>query len=219
VLEGVNPELIEAGDGISLDGTDGLWVDHVTFHAISDGFIDATQRAGHLTFSWLKNDGDNPAACTGRHPRSNELSRTTATIHHTLWQHVDGRAPLVTHGGSRVHLYDNVVLDDVDYAVGAACGAEVRLERTTFQNVATPTLKATCSDDGTLGSIAARDGKNVYGAGVGSHRSDGAAASEPNDAVFSVPYAYELEPAESARTKVLARAGAGGPWALAWGNP
>lgn len=208
----VNPDLIEAGDGITIDGGDGVWVDHATFDLVSDGFIDSTTSSQNLTFSWIKNEGFNGAACNNRHPRSNELADTTVTIHHTLWEQVDGRAPLVTHAASRVHLFDNVVNDDVSYAVGASCDAQVLLEETTFTDVAYPTAKFPCSDGPDLGLIAAARHGNVYGSGH--HQSDGADAPEPDDAVFDVPYAYTPDPASKASLLVPEWAGAGARWAL-----
>jgi pectate lyase len=229
-LYGVNPELIEAGDGITLDGADGVWVDHLTFWRISDGFIDSTTGSKNLTFSFVKNDGENPAACLGKHPRSNELSDTTATIHHTVWQHVDGRAPLATHSEARVHLFDDVVLDDPSYGLGSACGAQVVLEATSFQSVKAPTGKfdfllqndstmVACADSDALGLIHAAGNGNVYDANVGSHQSNGMDTPEPADAVFAVPYAYNVEPADAATTRVLTWAGAGARWARTLEEP
>jgi pectate lyase len=212
-LYGVNEELIEAGDGISVDGADGVWIDHVTFRFISDGFVDATTGSKNLTLSWLRNEGQNPFACFESHPRSNELSDTSATIHHTLWQDVDGRAPLATRA-SRVHLFDNVVRGSVSYAVGAACGAEILLEATTFEHTSVPTARFDCQDDEALGHIRAEGGENVYGAGVGRHQAAGLAVPEPADPVFDPPYPYLLDSAASARHVVPERAGAGSRWAL-----
>ncbi|HTQ06753.1 MAG TPA: hypothetical protein VMI54_23010 [Polyangiaceae bacterium] len=219
VLDGVNPGLIEAGDGITIDGGDGVWVDHATFDLVSDGFIDSTTSSQNLTFSWIKNDGTNPQACSGRHPRSNELADTTVTIHHTLWEHVDGRAPLSTHPASRLHLFDNVVTDDVNYAVGSGCDAQVLLEETTFDQVKYPTAKFSCSDNADLGFIAAAGHGNVYGEEVGHHQSNGADAPEPSDTVFDVPYPYTLDPASKAGLVVPQWAGAGARWALPLETP
>jgi pectate lyase len=213
-LYGVNPKLIEAGDGITIDGGDGVWVDHATFNLISDGFIDSTTSSQNLTFSWIKNDGANPDACNGRHPRSNELADTTATIHHTLWEHVDGRAPLATRSGSRVHLFDNVVNDDVDYAVGSACEAQVLLEESTFEHVKYPTAKFPCTDGATDYGLIATDHGNVYGPDVGHHQVDKVDAPEPSDSVPPLPYPYTLDPAGKASLLVPVWAGAGGRWPL-----
>jgi len=215
-LYGVNPGLIEAGDGITIDGGDGVWVDHATFNLISDGFIDSTTSSQNLTFSWIKNDGTNPDACNQRHPRSNELSDTNATIHHSLWEHVDGRAPLATKSGARLHLFDNVVTDDVNYAVGSSCQAQVLLEESTFEHVKYPTAKFPCTDGATdFGLIEAAGHGNVYGSD-GRHQVDHMDALEPDDAVsaFTYPYELALDPASKASLLVPVWAGAGGRWPL-----
>ena len=212
-LYGVNPDLIEAGDGISLDEADGIWVDHVTFEAISDGFIDATTGSKNLTFSWLKNNGHNVFACGDKHPRSNELADTTATIHHTLWQQVSGRAPLARGDASRVHLFSNVVIDAATYAVGSGCDAQVLLEATSFETVAAPTSKQTCSDPMTLGLI--RAGGNQY-VDAGPHLAGDMPATEPHDDQVFTPsydYAQAVDAADTARFIVPQRAGAGSRWA------
>jgi pectate lyase len=213
-LFGVNPELIEAGDGVTIDEGEGIWLDHLSFKAISDGFVDATSGAKNLTLSWLRNDGENSFACEDRHPRSNEFADTTATIHHSLWRAVSGRAPRVTRAISRVHLFDNVVSDDVDYAVAAACGAQILLEDSVFEDVATPTAKYPCDDSSELGLIRAQGRGNLY-TRVGPHRVDKDEAPEPNDgAVFTPAYDYVPEPADEVRYTVPERAGAGSRWAL-----
>lgn len=213
-LYGVNPTLIEAGDGITIDKGDGVWVDHTTFNLISDGFIDSTTMSQNLTFSWIKNDGTNRDACTGRHPRSNELTDTTATIHHTLWEHVDGRAPLSTQSGAHLHLFDNVVTDDVSYAVGSSCNAQVLLEESTFEKVKYPTARFPCMAGSTdYGLIDAAGHGNVYAADDGHHQLDGMDAPEPADAA-GVTYPYTAEPASTASLLVPEWAGAGARWAL-----
>lgn len=211
VLYGVNPSLIEAGDGITLDNADGVWVDHATFWRVSDGFVDSTTGSKNLTLSWILNDGENPDACLGRHPRSNDLSNTTATIHHTLWKHVNGRAPIVTDAGALVHLFDNMVEDDVGYAVGSGCDAQVLVEDSVFEDVKVWTAKFECSDSTALGLIHAAG--NVY-TGSGVHQSDNVEAPEPADSVFTPPYAYTPDPVDGVRFVIPVWAGAGARWAL-----
>ena len=40
MLEDINPALVEAGDAISIDDSSHVWVDHMAFNKISDGYID-----------------------------------------------------------------------------------------------------------------------------------------------------------------------------------
>jgi pectate lyase len=211
----VNPTMIEAGDAITLTAPTEVWVDHCTFKWISDGFIDAGAGTNAVTVSWSHYDGLNDYACTGHHPRASQFEDAVGTIHHSFWDHVDTHAPTVAHSTSRVHLFDNYTSDDGDYAVEASCGAQVLLEASTFENVVHPTSKTTCSDvPPALGLLRAPTGSNLYRDDVGTNRSDGADAPEPEDAVFTPPYAYSLDPPATAWVNVESRAGAGGPWAV-----
>jgi pectate lyase len=212
----VNPTMIEAGDAISLTQPSDAWVDHCTFKWISDGFTDASAGTTNVTISWSHYDGLSDDACSGHHPRASQFVDAVGTLHHNFWDHVDTHAPTVSHPTARVHLYDNYTTDDADYAVEASCGAQVLLEGNTFENVVYPTSKTTCSDLTTqLGFLRAPTGSNLYRDNVGPHRSDGADAPEPEDAVvFTPPYSYTVDPPATAWVNVSLRAGAGGQWAL-----
>jgi pectate lyase len=211
----VNPGLIEGGDALNFDGTTRTWVDHCTYKWISDGFTDLSANSVETTFSWNRFDGQNDAECRGRHLRSSEPIDSEATYHHCFWQHVDGRAPFVHGAAARVHLYNNVVLDALDYAVGSGCLGQVLLEGSYFEDVATPTNRRDCVETpGQLGLIQAVAGSNLYGAGTVGHLTAGASADEPHDSVFAPAYPYELESAADIRYRVPERAGAGSRWAL-----
>ncbi len=213
----VNRDMIEAGDGFDLTQVSNVWLDHLTFKWISDGFTDGRPGSRGVTISWTRYDGVNDLACGGRHPRASQFSETEATIHHSLWESTNSRSPLFDSTGARAHLFNNVVSNNAEFGVGSACGAEVLLEGSTFENVATPTLKWTCPDTGDLvGSIRAPLGSNSYDDDVGPHRIGGAEGPEPSDAdVFHPTYKYSVDPADVALLQVLSRAGAGGPWAQA----
>jgi len=208
----VNHTLIEAGDALGLGGTSDVWLDHITTKWISDGFTDIKDASQGVTLSWMHYDGISPDACHGKHPRVSQITDSTVTLHHCFFDHPDAHTPVVDHPKARVHVYDNLVQDADGYGVGAACSAQVLMEAVTFKTVGNPTAKRTCTDDMTLGLISAPPGSNLYLSDVGKHT--GGDGSEPHDTVFTPPYDYALEPANSAWPKVQARAGAGGPWAL-----
>jgi pectate lyase len=206
----VNPETIETGDGVSIGGASRIWLDHLTFRWIGDGFLDVGN-ATDATFSWLHFDGRSEFACAGRHPRANELSASVATIHHSFYDRVLGRAPAVNGSVASVHLLNNVVFDDPDYGVAANCGAEVVVEGSSFESVAFPTVRRECADDATIvGAILARD--NAYDA-TGPHQRLGVDSPEPRDAVPPPPYDYPVDDANDVRFTVRERAGAGSLWA------
>ena len=213
----VNPEIIEAGDGVGIERASRIWLDHVTFRWIGDGFVDVTDvmgQASDITLSWIHFDGNSEFACADHHPRANEISGASVTIHHSFYDHVTGRAPLANRAPARVHLFNNLVSDNPDYAVGAACGAEILLEESLFESVSFPTLRRDCPDDASLGKIFAPEGSNEYDASTGSHQLSGADSPEPRDMVVPPAYDYVLDDALDARDTVRDRAGAGAHWGL-----
>jgi pectate lyase len=211
-LYDVNPELIEAGDAFTLEKASQVWIDHCTTKWISDGFLDSHPGTKDVTLSWLHLDGVTSYECNGAHTRACQLNDTTATVHHTFFDHVFGHAPRVDGSLSQVHVFNDLVSDDLSYAVGSICGAQVLMEANTLQRVATPTARVGCADDSALGAISAPEGSNYYGDDVGSHV--GGDGKEPHDAVFDPPYPYTPEAPQTTWRNVMSRAGAGGPWPL-----
>lgn len=209
-LYDVNSTLFEAGDAFTVSGAERVWLDHCTTKWISDGFIDASSGT-EITLSWLHFDGISNNACDGQHIRTSQLSGVTATIHHCFFDHVTSLSPRIDASGAQVHFFDNLLADNPGYGVASTCGAEVLVEANTFQRVATPTSRSTCSDDTELGRIDAPAGSNLYDDDVGDHH--GGDNLEPSDDVFTPPYEYELDDPRGAWLEVLSRAGAGGRWA------
>jgi pectate lyase len=208
----VNAKLTEAGDAFGLIKPSQVWLDHSTTKWISDGFTDLGAGTRGVTVSWLHYDGVTSDECDGEHTRAVTATESELTLHHCFFDHVESHAPRVDVASTRVHLFDNLISDDLSYGVASSCGAQVLMEGNTFQRVAIPTERSSCADGSALGAISAPPGSNFYGDDVGSHR--GGDGQAPHDAVFTPPYAYTVEPPQSAWLTVLARAGAGGPWAL-----
>lgn len=58
LLEDINPALVEAGDAISVDDSSHIWIDHMAFNKISDGYIDIGN-SQNVTLSWNRFYGYN----------------------------------------------------------------------------------------------------------------------------------------------------------------
>jgi pectate lyase len=212
-LYDVNRGLIEAGDAIGMQGASDIWLDHVTTKWISDGLTDISPGTRNVTLSWMHYDGILPAACRGQHTHPSTIHDSSVTLHHSFFDHGDSHTPLVDGEQAQVHIFNNLIQDNAGYGVGAACGAQVLLEATTFENVRTPTALRDCGDDvPPMGLIGAPPGSNLYLSDIGEHA--GGDGQEPRDAVFKPGYEYEVEPAVDAWPIVAERAGAGGRWAL-----
>jgi pectate lyase len=104
-LSEVNPSLIEAGDGIGVNNSHHVWVDHVKFSMVSDGYFDIRSSQA-VTVSYSHIDGVNSYACSGKHPYVALVDASDVTLHHNYFDNSYGRNPKVT-GASRVHLYSN----------------------------------------------------------------------------------------------------------------
>jgi pectate lyase len=201
----VNPHLIEAGDGISADDAEGLWVDHCTFRWISDGCDLAGDRGSRaVTFSWIHYNGANEWTIAGRQHFASMVLNSEATYHHVWWESVNGRAPKVTKDRSRVHVYNNYYTDNDYHEVASSEGAQVLLEGCYFDGVKIPTMRETG------GLIRSRD--NVFKNITWSHFLDKKPGPEPKDDVFAPPYQYTPDPAAAVPALLRSRAGVGGRW-------
>jgi pectate lyase len=211
-LYDVNPELIEADDAFTVNAASSIWLDHCTMKWISDGFTDINADSRDITLSWMHYDGVSPSACEGQHPQAAQITDANVTVHHSFFDHVATHSPAVYGPLARVHIFNNLVSDNLDYAIGSTCGSRVLVQGNTFQRVITPTARSTCADATQLGAIDAPAGSNFYDDDVGEHR--GGDGLEPHDAVFSPGYEYSVDPPRESWLEVLSRAGAGGRWAL-----
>ncbi|MGC4091189.1 MAG: hypothetical protein QM756_25595 [Polyangiaceae bacterium] len=207
----VNPNLIEAGDAFNLNKASQVWLDHCTIKRASDGFTEGSSK--NTTLSWMHYDGVTPFECDGQHTLSATFTDATVTVHHSFFDHVETHSPTVHNASSRVHLFNNLLADNLGYGVGSVCGAQVLLEGNVLERVAVPTSRSFCDDDTNLGLISAPEGSNWYRDDVGPHH--GGDGKEPHDAVFKPAYSYTLASPQAVWLEVLTRAGTGGPWAQA----
>jgi pectate lyase len=72
------------GDGISMNHTSHVWLDHLRFNLISDGHIDMYD-SDNVTQSWNRFKGENEAVCGGKHHYTQLISEPQVTLHHNDW--------------------------------------------------------------------------------------------------------------------------------------
>ncbi|MDC0609792.1 RICIN domain-containing protein [Vibrio sp.] len=136
-ISNINPALVEAGDGITVNDSTHVWVDHVAFSKISDGYIDVDE-SENVTLSWNRFYGYNAEVCANQHWYTHLIQDSQVTFHHNFWDTAAGRNPKIDGSKARVHLFNNYWKDITYFSIGADDSAEVLVENNYFENSARP---------------------------------------------------------------------------------
>jgi len=196
-LENINPGLIEAGDGITVNNASHIWIDHVRFNLISDGHVDI-QNSKNVTLSWNRFDGTNPAVCGNQHHYTNAVSNSQVTLHHNFWNKTSGRNPKLDGAATRAHLYNNYWLDVTYFAINANNSAQGKIEGNYFANASRPHWA---------------EATGLLDANIASNRYTGISATDPyrhtGARVFGdiSLYRYTLDPVDQLPAQLSAGAG------------
>jgi pectate lyase len=195
----INPHLVEAGDGITLEESSHIWLDHLLLEQISDGFVDIGSADStlddYITLSYNHINGRTAYLCGGHHNFVNFVDNGHVTYHHNWFDNGGGRNPKIGHERSNVHLYNNYWLNITYFCITAQEDGEARVESNYFENALRPHWRQT-DGNGTAGI--AIDNGNVY---IGT--SNGNTNRDVGGTVFTVPYTYTKETAAAARTSVM----------------
>jgi pectate lyase len=192
-LREVNPSLIEAGDGLTINTSHHVWIDRCSFSNISDGYADIRYGSKAVTLSYNHIDGRNTYVCGGQHNFISLVSDSDVTFNNNYFDHVGGRNPKVT-DVSRVHLYNNYY-DSVSYfCASSGASSQLLVENNHYYNSRYPHWNE--------GGIIEASG-NVY---AGSTSTGGRDTS--GDA-FTPPYSYSKGSASALNSSVPAHAGIG----------
>jgi pectate lyase len=194
-LTEVNPDLIEAGDGITVNGSKNVTIEHCELSMISDGYIDIRYGSSAVTVAHTHIVGKNPYVCGGQHHYISLVSDSEATFHHNYFDHSSGRNPKVS-DTSRVHLYSNYYEGISYFCSSASAGSQILVEGNFFRDSRYPHWA-----DG--GSVEA-NGNQYAGSTSSEHRDD-------NADVFTPSYQYTLDDVASLPTSVPAQAGPRAP--------
>jgi pectate lyase len=203
-LHFTNPNGVGDGDGVTIEGSHHVWVDHCTFYDCADGALDTTHGSDFVTISWCKfyyntNSGHNFTCLVG-HSANNaaeDAGKLHITFHHNWWTTLCvERMPRVRFG--QVHVFNNYYnCAGNNYCIRASIDSEVLAENNCFENIHTPYEKYV--ENGLTGLIRAVGNTTVNCTGVQAF----------NDPVFVPPYAYTLETPAAAKDAIVAGAGAG----------
>lgn len=196
-IENINPGLIEAGDGVTLSDSSHIWIDHVGFALISDGYTDI-KNSENVTLSWNHFNGYNSAVCGNQHHYTMLIQDSQTTLHHNFFDRASGRNPKTNGLNARVHLYNNYWLDITYFAINADEAAQVKVEGNYFANSAKPHWNA---------------GNGYINANVASNRYTGVSATDPDKDTGSTVfgdiklYSYSLDNVDNLPSQVSAGAG------------
>ena len=142
----INPRIIFAGDGITVNDADGVWIDHVRFSLIGRMmFVSGVGKATNVTLSWNEFDGRTPysSQCNGCHYWVMLMvgATNTMTVQNNWIHDTSGRGPHAGGYGSVNTL--QFVNDFYDHVPGIAANpsttyTKLLYEGTYFRNVDTP---------------------------------------------------------------------------------
>lgn len=139
----VMPKANNGADGISMQESNNVWVDHCTFESINqtkdyeDGSCDITHQTYNVTVSWCHFIKTQKSCLVGHSNGASADTQITATFHHNYFDLSSSRHPRVRFG--RAHVYNNFFNQVTTYGAGSAYGAMVLVEDNLFDGVRLPT--------------------------------------------------------------------------------
>jgi pectinesterase len=176
-------------DGIQLDTSHHVWVDHMKFERLGDGMIDTRKDSDFLTYSWNVFADHNKALGVGWTPNA----VTHMTIHHN-WIRNTTQRNFSLDNTAAAHVYNNFLQDIGLYGMMGRNAAKVVVEANNFATVQDPIV---AKDPAT--EIVNRD--NIFNGTRGRKDNVGPAFDPAQN------YAYQKD--DPARVPEIVAAGAG----------
>ncbi|THY57800.1 pecyin lyase 2 [Aureobasidium pullulans] len=141
-ISDINPHYVWGGDAITLDGTDNVWIDHVTTSNIArQHIVLGTDACGNVTISnsYIDGSGDYSATCDGHQYWSVYLdgAEDRVTFKNNYIYQTSGRAPKVQ-TNTLLHAVNNYWNDNSGHAFEIGEGGYVLAEGNVFENVEAP---------------------------------------------------------------------------------
>ncbi|XP_015598052.1 probable pectin lyase B [Cephus cinctus] len=168
----INPDVVWGGDGIDIDNSSRIWIDHCYFARIGRQMIAiGTKAVQWVTISFNEFDGKTGASATCDHRHYWVLlvlgAQDTVTIYGNYFHNSSGRGPQIGGSGTQhVHVVNNY-FENLSSAgsLTAKVGASVLLEGNYYQTVTHPVYSSTTggaifgsySDAGTCASYLGRN--------------------------------------------------------------
>lgn len=198
-------------DGITIDGSKYVWVDHCTidsqmvidaahdkaeYYDYVDGACDIKNASEYITVSWcvFKNNWKNMLISSSDSETGDKVIKVT--IHHNLFDNVASRNPSIRFGTA--HIFNNYYRNIYEYGIASRMGANVLIENNCFDNVPLPITTLYSSPKpgyvNLKGNIFVNCGSNNI-------------TTQPS--TYVPPYSYNLDSATNVPQIVLNGAGAG----------
>lgn len=144
----INPGIVFAGDAITLDDTDRVWIDHNRFQRIGrQHIVSGWGKASRVTISWNQFDGRSEASatCNGQHYWMLLLvGKDDSITFANNWLHdFSGRSPKIgtAAGRASVQLVNNYLQRGKGHAIDVTAAAQVLVEGNYFTSVHTPLVR------------------------------------------------------------------------------
>ena len=138
----VQPKADNGADGISMQESKNVWVDHCTFESVNstkdyeDGSCDVTHETSGVTISWCHYIRTQKSSLVGHSNSASADKAITITMHHNWFEDSSSRHPRVRFG--RAHVFNNFYDNVTTYGVGSAYEAMVLVEHNSFDGVRLP---------------------------------------------------------------------------------
>ncbi|MEV4106646.1 right-handed parallel beta-helix repeat-containing protein [Nonomuraea sp. NPDC049695] len=184
-------------DGINVQYSTRVWIDHNSFSNGYDGAVDIKRASDYVTVSWNRFSNHDKTMLLG-HSDSNggeDRGHLRVTYHHNWFDGTNQRHPRVRFGNP-VHVYNNYYSSIGSYGVASTCEAGVLVEGNYFENTKDPFHRGEGSSP--AGNLVAR---NNYFVNSGSGSAGGS--------VGSIPYSFTLDTPSNVKSIVTGGAGAG----------
>nr|WSY56828.1 polysaccharide lyase family 1 protein [Streptomyces sp. NBC_00886] len=194
---------IAPADGITVQASTKVWIDHNAFSSdldhgkdYYDGLVDISHASDYVTVSWntFKNHYKGSLVGHSDNNASEDTGHLRVTYHHNWFDQVNSRIPSLRFGTG--HFYDNYVVG-AETAVHSRMGAQMFVQNNVFRDTE---VAVTTNRDSDVDGYA-----NLSGNDLG-----GAATEISQVGTFtSPPYSYTAEPASTVVASVTSGAGTG----------
>jgi pectate lyase len=122
-------------DGIRIDTSDHVWIDHNEFARLGDGMVDVRKDSTAVTISWNSFRDHNKTLGVGW----TDNLITTLTLHHNRFANVHQRNASLDNVAAG-HVYNNWLSGVSSYGINARGGARVLVESSVFEHARNPLI-------------------------------------------------------------------------------